>query len=77
MDTVTINPKEITHDADTDQQIASFGYYDGIQYAKDHSLQFTTSFRDVFKGTHYIVCCGDVMIAVQPTDFPDIPRRTI
>jgi hypothetical protein len=75
--TTLIEPKEITIDSDNNEQIASFGYYDGIAYAKEHNLQQTTSFKDVFNGTHFIVCCGDVMIKVLPTDYPSIERRII
>lgn len=68
-------PKEITQDCDTAINIASFGYYDGIQYAKDNNLQQSTKFSDVNKGTHFIVCCGDVMVKVNPEDYPEIQRR--
>ena len=73
-----IVPKEITKDHDIeDYHIASFGYYDGLKYAKEHNLQHTTSFSDVNNFTHYIVCCSDVMIRVKETDYPEIERRII
>lgn len=68
-------PKEITQDIDTSINIASFDYYTGIKYAKDNNLEQTTSFKDVYAGTHFIVCCGDVMIMVSKDDYPDISRR--
>ena len=68
-------PKEITQDIDTAVNIASFDYYTGIQYAKDNNLIQTTSFNDVNAKTHFIVCCGDVMVRVEPTDYPNITRR--
>lgn len=70
-----LTPIEITQDIDTFINIASFDYYSGIQYAKDNNLKQTTSFADVFAGTHYIVCCGDVMIKVTKDDYPDIKRK--
>lgn len=70
-----IQPKEITQDIDTGQNIASFDYYEGVNYAKENKLNQTTSFNDVSKGTHFIVCCGDVMIQVEPSDFSNIKRR--
>lgn len=72
-------PKEITVDVDYNEplHLASFSYYDGIEYAKSKELRHTTTFRDVFAFTHYIVACGDVMIRVKPEDFPEIPRREI
>jgi len=68
-------PTDITKCKDTGLQTASFGYYDGIAYAKEKNLTQTTDFSDVRKGTHFIVCCGDVMIKVESTDFSDIKRR--
>ena len=78
-------PKEITIDFLKDKEdqdveplhIASFDYYTGILYAKDNNLEQTTEFNDVFNGTHFIVCCGDVMVKVKPTDYIDIIRRTL
>jgi hypothetical protein len=71
-------PKEITMDPKGNKQIASFGYYDGLQYVKEKGLKQTTSFKEVFNNTrHFIVCCGDVMVNVEPTDFPEIERRVI
>lgn len=72
-----MEPVDITIDSDNNQHTASFDYYSGIAYAKAHNLKQTTSFNDVSKGTHFIVCCGDVMVKVNPTDYPEIPRRTI
>lgn len=68
-------PKEITQDINTSINIASFDYYSGIQYAKDNNLSQTSSFTDVLKGTHFIVCCGDVMLKVNKEDYPNIKRR--
>jgi len=68
-------PTEITQCCDTDLNTASFDYYSGIAYAKENNLKQTTDFADVRKGTHFIVMCGDVMIKVEPTDFPEMKRR--
>lgn len=70
-------PKEITLDEVSNEHIASFDYYSGINYAKDNNLEQTIQFSDVFKGTHFIVCCGDIMITVKSTDYPEIERRII
>ena len=60
---------------ETKLNTASFSYYDGIHYAKEKGLKQSTEFSDVRKGTHFIVCCGDVMVKVEETDYPDIKRR--
>lgn len=73
--TETIQPKEITRCNETGINTASFGYYDGIQFAEHHNLKPTTEFSDVRKGTHFIVCCGDVMVKVEESDYPTITRR--
>jgi len=70
-----IEPKEITIDSDSGKEIASFGYYDGIEYAKQNNLNQTTEFKDVFNKTHFIVYCGDVIVSVNKTDYPNIIRR--
>lgn len=76
MDT-TIKPTEITHDVESNIQYASFDYYSGIKFANINNLKQTTSFKDVDKFTHFLVCCGDVMVRVNPTDYPEIERRII
>lgn len=75
MSNYTILPKEITRCVDTKLNTASFGFYDGREVAKEMGLVQTTEFSDVRKGTHFIVCCGDVMIKVEETDYPEIERR--
>lgn len=75
MTNTLILPKEITFDPNNGQHIAPFGYYDGIQYAKDNNLKQATEFKDVFAETHFIVCCGDVMVSVKEIDYPEIIRR--
>ena len=70
-------PTDITTDIDTGVQTASFNYYDGIGYAKEHNLERTMEFSLVNKGTHFIVCCGDVMVNVTSSDFTHITRRAI
>ncbi len=70
-----IQPIEITKCVDTHLHTASFDYNNGIQYARENNLQQSTEFSDVRKGTHFIVCCGHVMIKVEPTDYPEIKRR--
>lgn len=70
-------PKEIAIDTDNNMHVASFSYYDGIAKAKELGLQQTTDFRKVFDNTHFIVCCGDVMIRVKEDDYPEINRKVI
>ncbi len=70
-----MNPKEITQDIDTGINIASFDYYTGIKVVKERGLEQTTSFKKVNSSTHFVVCCGDVMIRVQPEEYPQISRR--
>lgn len=74
----SILPKEITVDPDNNNiNIASFGYYDGIAVITERKLKQTTMFRNVFEGTHFIVCCGDVMLKVNEDEYPTIERRII
>ena len=68
-------PTEITRCNETGLNTASFDYYTGIAYAKANNLQQTTSFNDIVSGPRFIVCCGDVMVTVQESDFTDIIRR--
>ena len=73
-----IQPKEITKCKDTHLEIASFPYYDGMKFLKNNmklGLKPTTEFSDVRKDIHYIVCCGDVMIKVSTSNYPNITRR--
>lgn len=70
-------PKDINKDIDTGIELASFDYYTGIAIAKKKGLEQTTSFSDVNAGTHFIVCCGDVMFKVNPIEFVHIQRRLI
>jgi len=70
-----IQPKEITRCVDTSMNTASFEYYDGIQYTKEHNLEQTTEFSEVRNNNKFIVCCGDVMVKVSETDYPNIIRR--
>ncbi len=73
------DPKEITINLDlpNKDEIASFDYSAGMQYAKEHNLVQTTTFREVRLGTHFIVCSGDVMVKVTPDQFKNITRRKI
>jgi hypothetical protein len=73
----TQKPKEITKCVDCGVEMASFGYYEGIRYAKEKGLHHTTNYEKVYHGTHYMVCCGDVMVRVDATLFTDIERREI
>ncbi len=71
MNTPTILPKEITQDEATGTNVASFGYYDGIYVAKQLGLKQSTN---ILEG-NFMVCCGDVMFEVKPTDYPEVERR--
>jgi hypothetical protein len=68
-------PKEITQDIDSDDNIASFDYYSGIRYCELLGIKQCDNFNQVSDGTGFIVCCGDVMVKVKQTDYPDIKRR--
>ena len=72
-----VQPSDITKCVDTGMHTASFEYYEGIKVAEQRELKQTSSFNDVRAGTHYIVCCGDVMLRVQPDEYPDIKRRDL
>lgn len=69
-------PKEITKDIDSGIEIASFGYYDGVLYAKKFNLKQTTKISDLKNG-YFIVCCGDVMVYVEESDYPTLKRRLL
>ncbi len=66
-----IEPKDITQDCDTGINTASFDYYEGIRIAKELGLKQSTNTRE----GNFMVCCGDVMFTVKPTDYPNIQRR--
>lgn len=71
-------PKEITRDIEStsgDKDMASFDYYTGKRYAELMGLIQGDNFNQVSAGTHFIVCCGDVMCQVNQTDYPEIERR--
>ena len=68
-------PKEITQDIDTAINIASFDYSSGIRYCELLGIKQHVHFNAVNEGTHFIVCCGDVMVKVKQTDYPNITRR--
>ena len=70
-------PTDITVCSDTGQQTASFSFYDGLTYIDSKGLEQTTSFQKMAEGTHFIVCCGDIMVKVTEEDFPEIPRRSL
>lgn len=57
----TIVPKEVTVNSDTNLNVASFDYYDGINFAKLNDLAQTTSFGDVNK--EVISRCGNNIVA--------------
>ena len=70
-------PTGITKCVDTGLETASFNYHTGIAYAKSKKLEQAGRFQAMAQGTHFIVCCGDVMVKVEATDFPEIERRSI
>lgn len=73
MNTPAINPKEITQNKITGKNVASFSYYDGIYVAKELGLKQSTNINE----GNFMVCCGDVMFKVKPTDYPEITRRIL
>ncbi len=72
-----IIPKEITKDSDNNSEYAHFDYYSGIQYAKDNNLKQTTKWNKVKDKISFIVMCGDVVVRINETDYPEIERRII
>lgn len=68
-------PEEITQDIDTNTNMAHFDYYTGIRYAELLGLKQTTNMVDLHDNNHFIVCCGDVMLKVSQSDYPEITRR--
>jgi hypothetical protein len=72
-----IAPKDITKDSETQKEFASFGFYDGIHLAKENKWKQVSDFSDLQHNKTFLVCCGDVMIAVKPTDYPELERRII
>jgi hypothetical protein len=81
--TSTIVPKEITIQSEyidnekVEYHIAHFSYYDGTRYATSRKLRQTTKWYQLIDQTHFIVACGDVMVRIEPKDFPGIRRRRI
>lgn len=68
-------PKEITRDPDSNKDVASFDYYTGIKYAKEHNLKQNLKIDGSLSNKQrFIVCCGDVMTEVDKIDFPLIER---
>lgn len=76
-DTILIIPKEITRYSNIGVDIASFSYYEGKAFTTLHGLMQTTDFKDVYTGTHFTVCCGDIMVKVEETNYPSMDRRLI
>lgn len=70
-----IQPTEITKCKDTGMHTASYEFYSGIREAERRELKQTTDFADVRRGTHFIVCCGDVMLRLHEQEYPEINRR--
>lgn len=68
---MSLLPKEITQDCDTGVNTASFDYYLGIKIAEELGLKQSMNTNE----GNFMVCCGDVMFTVKPTDYPEIERR--
>lgn len=77
MNTNQILPKDITKDSDNKREFASFSYYDGIHLAKQNNWKQITTYINHLSKNEFIVCCGDVIIEVQSTDYPEIERRIL
>lgn len=73
MKTTIIQPKEITQCCDTGINTASFDYYSGIIVVKERGLRQSTNTNE----GNFMVCCGDVMFTVQPTEYPELTRRIL
>jgi len=70
-------PKDITIDSENGNQVASFNFNEGKEVAREKGLVQTSSYSQVYNGTGFIISCGDVMMKVSETDYPEIQRRTI
>lgn len=71
-------PFEITQDCDNSSlQFASFGFYEGRYLVKQNNLKQVTSYSKLIENENFLVCCGDVVIKVKSTDYPEIERRVI
>lgn len=70
-------PEDIVLDEESGLQMAHFDYYTGIKFAKERGLKQSCSMSEVADGTHFIVCCGSVMVKVDEDYLPDFPRRII
>lgn len=71
----TIIPNEIVVD-ETDH-LASFEFYSGKRFAQEKNLKQSTNLQDVRNGSHFVVSCGEVIIKVAATDYPEIERRQL
>lgn len=63
--------------------VASFDYYTGIQWCKDHGIPSVNQIEDkgfpwqlMYKNKCYIVSCAEVIVRIPTTYFPDIERKT-
>lgn len=73
---MNIIPSEITQDSDSGLNIASFPHSNGVRYAQENDLRQCSNFND-FNHSTFIVCCGQVLVIVEPTDFPEVIRRIL
>jgi len=70
-------PNQITKDHENGMEVGHFTYLQGEYYAERKGLRFTSSLSDFIKGGYYLVSCGDVLVLLEPKDFPSIERRVI
>ena len=70
-------PKEILvyQYPDGPNHMASFDWHAGIFYAKEKGLIQSGELSEVRLKTHFIIMCGDVVVRVEPEDFPEIERK--
>lgn len=78
-DSFTYVPREITTIEYGNElvHIATFDFYSGLAYVKAQGCKHTIEFRKVYENSCFIVCCGDIMVRILSTDFPNIIRRPL
>lgn len=72
-----MKPIEITQDSDNGMNFASFDFYAGKEYAKTIGKTQCTNIMELKGTSEYWVSCGQIVMMVEPTDFPEIERRII
>ena len=72
-----MKPVEITQDSDNGINFASFSIDEGKKYAQTIGKTRCTNIMQVDVTSEYWVMSGQVVMMVEPSDFPEIERRII